>query len=179
MTKHAEILKSEKSVSIITLIKNDHRPLKSAIRILKSDSASDWMRTKTLKRFLTDLRRHATSEEKSLYQTLIEREDVRRMILEGYEEHELADLLSAQLERSGYERFWSDEIAAKAKVLADLVEHHLAEEEDELLPALVHAFSAEELRALGRSYCSIYKSLEDSKDVSDRKQIFITKEKRA
>lgn len=147
------------SQNIISLIKKDHRPLKAGIRILKSAKATDALKKKTLSNFLRDLELHAKSEERSLYQNTIEDGRIREPVLEGYEEHGLADLLSRQLQKSGFERNWSDEIAAKAKVLAELVEHHVKEEEGIMLPSLREALSTPTLHELGRLYLEEYSLL--------------------
>lgn len=82
------------------------------------------------------------------------------MVLEGFEEHALADLLTAQLERASFERNWSDEVAAKAKVLAELVEHHLKQEEEITLPKMAEVYAVGELREMGRIYSATYEELQ-------------------
>lgn len=142
--------------SIVTVIKEDHIPLKKEIRILKSESATETQKKKSLARFIKALKLHSKSEELSLYRPVIDDDVVRDAVLEGFEEHALADLLVAQLEVAGFEQHWVDEVAAKAKVLAELVEHHVNEEEQELLPKLQAAYDIVSLREFGRVYEETY-----------------------
>jgi hemerythrin-like domain-containing protein len=149
-----------KSADIIQIIKDDHKPLKAGIKILKSESKSDSEKINALKQFLHDLEVHAKSEERSLYDNTVEEEEVREPILEGYVEHALADLLSTQLKTADFAKNWTDELAAKAKVLAELVEHHIEEEEEEMLPDLRKAADKETLADLGAIYLKHKKEIE-------------------
>lgn len=158
-----------KAQNIITLIKEDHKPLKAGIKVLTSEKSSDAEKKKTLKRFLIDLKLHSKAEEMSLYANVMKLEDTRAEALEGFEEHNLADLLGTQLEKSGFESNWTEEIAAKAKVLAELVKHHAEEEEEEMLPDLKEALEREELMRLGALYTEKYKLLK--RDLASGKKI--------
>jgi hypothetical protein len=57
-------------------------------------------------------------------------DDLREDGFEGEVEHTLADQLVEECKRTVDE----DALSAKIKVLAELVEHHIKEEENELLP---------------------------------------------
>lgn len=149
-----------KSTDIIKLIKEDHKPLKAGIKVLKSDSKSAGEKMRALKQFLHDLKVHAKSEERSLYDHEVNEEPVHDSILEGYEEHALADLLAAQLEEAEFAKNWNDKLEAKAKVLAELVEHHVEEEEEEMLPDLREALDKAELQELGAMYLKHKKQFE-------------------
>lgn len=150
-----------KEQDIVSFIKKDHMPLKEGIRILKSDSVTDSQKKKALKSFLRDLELHAKAEERSLYDNAQTEGDVRSYMLEGYEEHEIADTLALELKALDFEKNWSDKMAAKAKVLAELVEHHVQEEEEEMLPDVQECFSKDELVQLGQLYVQEYRSLEE------------------
>ena len=152
-------MKNKKSMTIIQLIKEDHKPLKEGIKVLTSEKATEAQKKKALKAFLMDLKLHAKAEEMSLYKNIIREDDVRTETLEGVQEHAIADYLAKQLERSGFESQWSDKIEAKAKVLADLVKHHIEEEEEEMLPEVSELFEREELMRLGDLYTERYKEL--------------------
>ncbi len=145
--------------NIITLIKNDHKPLKEGIQILTSDSAKPAQKKSALKKFLVDLKLHAKSEEAALYDNVVDKKEVHDVILEGYEEHAVADLLADELEASNFESDFSDELQAKSKVLAELVKHHVEEEEEEMLADLKKACSEEELVTLGEQYAKTYQML--------------------
>lgn len=149
-----------KPQDIIALIKRDHVPLRAGIKILKSEEATDSQKKKALKIFLRDLELHAKAEEKSLYESAQTESEVRSTILEGYEEHEIADALALELKALNFENEWNDHLAAKAKVLAELVEHHVEEEEREMLPEVEEVYSKEELLQLGEQYVQAYKEVQ-------------------
>jgi hemerythrin-like domain-containing protein len=145
--------------NIITIIKNDHKPLKEGIQILTSESSKPAQKKSALKKFLVDLKLHAKTEEASLYDNVVEVKEVHDTVLEGYEEHSVADLLGDELEALGTDSELSDEIEAKAKVLAELVKHHIEEEEEEMLADLKKAVSEEELVRLGELYKQTYRKM--------------------
>jgi hemerythrin-like domain-containing protein len=152
-------MKATKSRSIVQLIKEDHKPLKESIKILTSERSTEAAKKKALRTFLMDLKLHAKAEEMSLYKNTVTQDDIRVETLEGYQEHAIADFLAKQLERKDFESNWTDEIEAKAKVLAELVEHHAKEEEKEVLPELSKIYEREELNRLGDLYLQKYEEL--------------------
>ncbi len=115
---------------IINLIKEDHKPLKKLIRILKDSEKEIEERIEAYAEFAPLLVNHAKSEEQSLYVAMKQNSELREEGLEGDVEHGLADQLIEEIRRTEDDDLWS----AKVKVLAELVEHHIQEEEDELLP---------------------------------------------
>ncbi len=145
--------------SILELIKIDHRLLRESIPVLKSEDALASEKKKQLERFLFNLSVHAKTEEKTLYNALNDLKALRPMILEGYEEHNIADHLSVELTALTAFSVWSDETEAKAKVLAELIEHHLDEEESELFPKIKTYLTKTELENLGVIYLTIRKDL--------------------
>lgn len=154
-------MKSTKSKSIIQLIKEDHKPLKAAIKILTGEKSTEASKKKALKEFLMNLKLHAKAEELSLYKNVLAEDDLRVETLEGIQEHAIADHLAKQLERSGFETKWTEVIEAKAKVLAEMVEHHANEEEREMLPEIAKNFDREELARLGELYLEKYQALKE------------------
>lgn len=145
--------------NIITLIIEDHRPLKAGIKVLTAENERESTKKKALKTFLRDLKLHSKAEEQSLYANEEGNKDIRPEILEGYEEHEVADALALELEASNFETNWTDQIEAKAKVLAELVKHHVQEEENDLLPDTKKSLSPDELVRLGGIYKKRYAAL--------------------
>ncbi len=66
-------------------------------------------------------------------------------------EHGLADKLVEEIDQVSDSVKWS----AKVKVLAEIVEHHLNEEENELLPRFKKNSSAEERIRIGHKYLAM------------------------
>lgn len=93
-----------------------------------------------------ELNAHEIMEEEIFYPALRERASKKQveLVLEGYEEHHVADLIVAELKALDVEDETYD---AKFKVLQENVEHHLEEEEENMFPGAkkVLADEAEEL----------------------------------
>jgi hemerythrin-like domain-containing protein len=138
--------------SILTLIMRDHGALRESIKVLKNLKADTQDLQRHLQRFLGYLEIHAKTEEATLYSRLAAEEKLHREILEAFEEHGIADYLAKELKGANFASGWSEEIAARAKVVAELVEHHAQEEEEDLFPKVRRLLSREELDALGEAY---------------------------
>lgn len=93
---------------------------------------------------------HARAEEQVIYPAFAElSEDAEDPVAEGVEEHALVHLLVSQLkERPDVDKEW----CAKAKVMMDLVEHHVREEEGEQFTAARKGVSKEDALDLGAQF---------------------------
>lgn len=118
------------SDDIIELILEDHKPLKQMIKVLKNSDEELEVRQALFDEFCFYLMSHAKPEEKILYTYMKKVDELRGEGFEGVVEHALADQLLEEARRTKDEDLWS----ARVKVLAELVEHHIEEEENELLP---------------------------------------------
>ena len=143
---------------IIDLILADHKPLKQLIKIMKDSEKHDLNeRQNAFEEFAPLLVTHAKPEEQTLYVSMKKEEDLREEGLEGDVEHALADQLLEEIKRTDDEDLWS----ARVKVLAELVEHHIEEEEEEMLPDFRKNSEVEERIQLGADYLQLKAQLED------------------
>lgn len=150
---------------IITLILDDHKPLKSLIKILKdSDKHGLRERRKAFEEFATLLELHAKPEERVLYDHMKHDKELREEALEGDVEHGLADQMVEEAQRTTDTDLWS----ARVKVLAELVEHHIKEEEEELLPDFRTHSTLEERVLLGQEFFSAKSELLDDEMPAER-----------
>ncbi len=115
---------------VVDLILEDHKSLKEAIAIMKDGERTLDERRMAFDSFAVDLVSHAKPEEESLYVSMKKSEETREMALEGDVEHGLADQMLEEIKRTTDAELWS----ARVKVLAELVDHHIKEEENDLLP---------------------------------------------
>src|SRR4029079_14800092 len=76
-----------------------------------------------------------------------EGEKDEHLYYEAVEEHHVVDMVLPEIKDTDEN---SDEFAAKAKVLKDLVEHHAEEEEEEMFPNARKLMDASELKELGQ-----------------------------
>jgi len=89
---------------------------------------------------------HEIIEEEIFYPELKAHPKAKDIVLEGFQEHHVVDLLMGELERLDV----SDETwGAKAKVMQENVEHHMEEEEGEMFKKARQVFDRAELLDLG------------------------------
>ncbi len=137
---------------IIKLILADHEPLKRFIGILKDLDTPIRTRRRIFDQFVPLLLVHARSEQESLYTFLKdENKELRIDGLEGDVEHELAEHMVEEVKMSEGAELWS----ARAKVLAELVEHHLKEEESDIFPAFKKESDVEDRVMIGKQYLEL------------------------
>lgn len=73
-------------------------------------------------------------------------EQARGIVLEGYQEHHVADLIVKELQALATN---DEQWAAKFKVLKENIEHHIQQEESEMFRTARAVLSQEELHELG------------------------------
>ncbi len=118
----------EMQEDIIKVLKSEHEPLKKLIKIMKDTEKSPDERSKALEEFAPLLIVHAKAEERVLYEFMKNEVDMPEEGYEGDVEHGLAEQMLDEAKNEDDEHVWS----AKVKILAELVEHHIEEEEGEI-----------------------------------------------
>jgi hypothetical protein len=131
----------------IVLLETDHRRFEN---LLKQGEATTERAVKGRARLLATLKAaldvHELIEEKILYPALKSHPEARDIVLEGYQEHHVADLIVAELTRVATD---DEKWGAKFKVLKENIEHHIEEEEGQMFRTARGIFSREELQELG------------------------------
>jgi hemerythrin-like domain-containing protein len=90
---------------------------------------------------------HEAIEEEIFYPELKAHPKAKDVVLEGFQEHHVVDLLMGELESLDV----SDEAwGAKAIVMKENIEHHIEEEEGEMFKIARRVFDAGELDDLGK-----------------------------
>jgi hemerythrin superfamily protein len=94
-------------------------------------------------KILEELEVHTTIEEQVFYPGVDQAaEEIHEVVVEGVEEHNVVKQLAAEIQAlSPDDEVW----AAKMKVMIENVEHHAAEEEQELFPEVRKALAADAL----------------------------------
>lgn len=118
----------------ITLLKDDHKKVKALFR--EYESAGDrahQTKKRIAQQVFAELEVHTAIEEEIFYPAVTSRADKegKELVDEGIEEHHVVDVLIAELKQLSPE---DDQYDAKFKVLTENVEHHIEEEEGEMLP---------------------------------------------
>jgi hypothetical protein len=148
-------------VDAITLLETDHRRLED---LLKRGEQTSERAVKQRKALLDTIAReltiHETIEERLLYPALEEYPEARDIVLEGFQEHHVADLIMKEL----YDTAVSDEAwGAKFKVLKESIEHHIKEEEGPMFRTARGVMSRDELRALGHEMAAMKDAARDGR----------------
>jgi len=144
-------------IDIIEIILEDHKPLKKLCKVMKSEDAEFEEKTAAFEEFAPLLIAHAKPEEQVLYTFLKEDEDLRAEGFEGDVEHGLADQMIEDAKRTKDQ----DLFEARIKVLAELVEHHLKEEETEVFPDFKKHSNKDERREMGHEYLDVKANFEE------------------
>ena len=132
----------------IAMLKADHDKVKGLLNELESTTERGVKTREEL--FATikgELTVHEIIEEEIFYPELKAHPKARDIVLEGYEEHHVVDLLMGELEALDV----SDEAwGAKAVVMKENIEHHIEEEEGEMFTKARQVFDRTELEELGK-----------------------------
>ena len=131
----------------IALLQADHRRFEALFEAgAATTTRAVKRRTQLLASLTAELNVHELLEEKLLYPALAPHREVREVVLEGSQEHHVADLLLKELRRMDpRDERW----AAKWKVLQESIEHHIEEEERLMFPAARGVLDAGVLHDLG------------------------------
>jgi hypothetical protein len=131
----------------IKLLTADHDKVKKLLTELESTTERGVKtRSELFATIKGELTLHETVEEEIFYPELKAHPKAKDIVLEGYEEHHVVDMLMGELEALDV----SDETwGAKALVMKENIEHHIEEEEGEMFTKARQVFDAEELDDLG------------------------------
>jgi hemerythrin superfamily protein len=148
MAAHAEA--ETQAQPILEALHSDHETVAEMFEEMCGSEGKD--PTEIFKKIKDELTAHAKAEQKVLYTRMkkTDVEEAKDFALEGAVEHELVEQLLDQLSRSRQKG--SEEWMARAKVLKDLVQHHVDEEESEGFKAAREVFDEEQLEKLGEEF---------------------------
>jgi hemerythrin-like domain-containing protein len=131
----------------ITLLKNDHDKVKKLLAELATTTERGAKtREQLYGRIRDEMTAHEIVEEEIFYPTLKAHPKAKDIVLEGYEEHHVVDLLMGELDATPYD---DETWGAKAKVMQENIEHHIEEEETDMFPKARQVFDRAELDDLG------------------------------
>ncbi len=136
-------------MNAISLLKDDHRRIEQLFKQFeKSGERAQKTRQKLAAEIIREVVVHGEIEEMVFYPAVRERiGDTEEDVLESLEEHHVAKLLMAEIERTSPQ---SERFAPKVKVLIESVRHHKKEEEEQLFPRVRKALKPKELEELGQ-----------------------------
>lgn len=120
--------------SAIKLLKDDHKKVSELFKKFKNaGDKAHALKRKIGDQIIEELKVHTRIEEEILYPALdaLAKDKTKKMVAEAYEEHSLINELLSELKNC---QPTDRKFGAKFKVVIDLVQHHVEEEENELFP---------------------------------------------
>jgi hypothetical protein len=136
---------------ILQDLHNDHSEVASLMdRIMESEDGAE--RTALFEEMNTKLLAHAHAEQEVLYRPLeaSQSEASRSFALEGTNEHQIVERQLQKLSAAGDKT--SEQWTAEMKVLSELVEHHVEEEESTGFSCAREDFGKDELEAMAQRF---------------------------
>ena len=132
----------------VKLLEKDHRRFERLMKEGEETTARAGTRRRDILGTLAaEIAAHERKEEKLLYPALKRHREARDIVLEGYQEHHVADLLIGELKNlDPADERWG----AKFKVLKESLDHHIEEEEGHMFRTARSVLGRDRLEALGR-----------------------------
>jgi hemerythrin superfamily protein len=135
-------------MNALTLLKADHDKVKGLLAELEpTTERAVKTRTELFEKIKNELTVHEIIEEEIFYPTLKQHPKAKEIVLEGYEEHDVVNILMGELEALPVD---DETWGAKASVMTENVEHHIEEEEGDMFKKARQVLSEAELEELGR-----------------------------
>lgn len=134
----------------ITMLKSDHATIKRLLRELsETTERAAKQRDQLVAQLEREVKMHAQIEEEVFYpafKAATRRSEAEDLFYEAAEEHHVVDMVLPTLKTANSK---SKEFTAKAKVLKELIEHHIKEEETQMFVEARQRFNEEQLQELG------------------------------
>jgi hypothetical protein len=131
----------------LTMLEDEHARMRKLLEELESTTERGVKtRAELFSTIKGELTLHEIIEEEIFYPALKSHPRAEEIVLEGYEEHHVVDLVMAELEDLPVD---DESWGAKAKVMQENIEHHMKEEEGDMFRSARSIFDREELEELG------------------------------
>lgn len=156
-------------MDIIDEITDDHRHIRTKLEALVSPGADAQAKKTAFHELSSLLGSHTEAEEKTIYAFAKKMGALQHFALQSFEEHDTIEAMMGKIKAAEGSAIRQ----ARAKVLSDLLRHHLDEEEQEFLPALRQELSAGDSDRLAREYREVmdaptsFDASEDDADDAD------------
>jgi len=133
-------------VKLFDVLKSEHQEVKELLNQIQETGDEEGNLFEEVRR---KLELHMNGEEKYFYPEMGDYEELKELIIEAYEEHEAAQSVLRKLR---WITFTDIGFKARIKVLKDLIEHHIEEEENEIFPAIEQIVSEDQLEKIEQDY---------------------------
>lgn len=163
---------TDNSFDIIDILLIDHSYLKECIEVLTDRNRNKQEKLFYSRTFLDTLKKHSIAEEKTVYESLVEMDEIHMHILEGLAEHSMAKFkYQTLIPRLARMKVLDDVTEAEIKALAEHVAHHIHEEESKLFPKMKENLDQGILNEIGFQFLILRKfTPQDLKDFPEIQQ---------
>ena len=135
-------------MNALTMLMDDHDRMKKLLNELETTTERGVKtRAELFSTIKGELTIHEIIEEEIFYPELKAHPKAKDIVLEGYQEHHVVDLIMKELEDCPVD---DESWGAKAMVMKENVEHHMQEEEGEMFKQARAVFDPTELEELGQ-----------------------------
>lgn len=135
--------------TVFEVLKREHKEIKRLLKRADTDP-------RQFSHLAQKLTMHVQTEEDVLYTPLRNDRHLHSMILEGFAEHHVVDLIMREIERS---KTGTDEWHAKLKVMKENLEHHIEEEEEVLFPQAESILGSDRSIDMAGRYAAVEREL--------------------
>lgn len=136
--------RAKKEVMFFDLLKQDHKKVKDMFEQIEEDEGGE-KRKELFAELRSELSEHMQMEENFFYPVLEQSEDTREKVLEAYEEHNVAKTVLGEFSSLDlHDERWE----AKIKVLQDIVDHHVQEEEKEVFKTAQKTLEKDQIKQI-------------------------------
>lgn len=149
-------------MDIFDLIKGDHRKVESLFAEMESTKSTKKL-DQCFKLLCQELTVHAQVEELTFYPTMRDNEETEELVDEAEEEHVEVKVLLEQLKSLDSK---SSEFKDKISQLKKAVDHHVQEEENEVLLQVQESMSEEQLNQLAAEFKEAQRKLREELSVA-------------
>lgn len=147
-------------MQIYEALVNDHRKLQGILdRLVALNEGDEEMRHELVGQVRDELIPHSRAEEAVFYNSIRAINTAKDMAWHGYEEHMMAETLLRTLQTADkIDVEWK----AVANKLRDALNHHIKEEEEEMIPAAKQLFTAQEAEVMAEAFEEMKPEILDS-----------------
>jgi hemerythrin superfamily protein len=137
-------------MNALDLLTEDHQKVRQLFQQVQQIRDND-EKKELFDQIDTELAVHAEIEEAIFYPALEEHDELKEMVREAREEHEQVEQLLLEIEDLATE---DTDFTPQLAELEETVEHHVAEEEEEMFPKVREIFDKAALEQLGKELAS-------------------------
>lgn len=157
-----EKISDQKEISphgIIKLLLADHKLLRSLMKEIKSQKATQKQVKKSYKELKAAVESHVIAEEKTFLDLIKDHPSFEDHALESREEHRVHEYVFAGIKKVKD----PERQAEQMKIYCEMLEHHLDEEEEDLFPLFKKTFATSTGKKAAVNYSKVRKATATSK----------------